>query len=484
VAGSPPITVPVVAISDTEGVLIDGRIAAGPVTLTWTATEGLFPNPVGNLISSFSSYGLAPDLSLKPDIGAPGGQIHSTYPLEQGGFATLSGTSMASPHVAGGAALLKQWDPRLAARDMAARLQNSASPHAWWGDPSLGFYDNVHRQGAGMLSLVDAALIRTLVEPSDLALGESQGGPVKRRLTIRNRDTAPVTFKLSDETALATGRNTFVPSFFLAPAAVSFSQTLVTVPGRGSATVDVTITAPSDEDLPDHGLYGGYIKLQAQGGSRAVRVPFAGFKGDYQSITVLTPTVNDFPWLAKLVGGTFTRQPAGATYTMTGDDIAFFLVHLDHQSERLKIEAFDAVTGRNLHKVSDERLLPAQQHRGRILPLRVGRHDLPRQRPGPGQVAHAAERAVRREVLAAEGAGRRGQPRSLGELDLAGDHDRAALKLDPRARLRARRRTRLPWRAALRRQRGNGGAASPRPAWRRRQTPVPAGADADAPNSQ
>jgi hypothetical protein len=88
-----------------------------------------------------------------------------------------------------------------------------------------------------------------------------------------------------------------------------------------------------------------------------VRVPYAGFKGDYQKITVLTPTANGYPWLARLSGGTFVKQPTGATYTMTGDDIAFFLVHLDHQSERLKIEAFDAVTGRNLHKVSDERLL-------------------------------------------------------------------------------------------------------------------------------
>jgi subtilisin family serine protease len=42
--------------------------------------------------------------TLLPDIGAPGGSIYSTYPLELGGHATLSGTSMASPHVAGAAA--------------------------------------------------------------------------------------------------------------------------------------------------------------------------------------------------------------------------------------------------------------------------------------------------------------------------------------------------------------------------------------------
>ena len=83
------------------GALIDSRLAAGPVDMTWTADRRPVPNPTGSLISSFSSYGLSPDLSLKPDIGAPGGIDPSTYPLELGGYANLSGTSMASPHVAG-----------------------------------------------------------------------------------------------------------------------------------------------------------------------------------------------------------------------------------------------------------------------------------------------------------------------------------------------------------------------------------------------
>ncbi|MDQ3315127.1 MAG: S8 family serine peptidase, partial [Verrucomicrobiota bacterium] len=112
VAGTDPAgdlsTVPVVSISNTDGALIDGRIAAGETTLTWTDSEGTFVNPTGGLISSFSSYGTDAELGLKPDIGAPGGLIRSTWPLEAGGYATISGTSMASPHVAGTVALLLQ----------------------------------------------------------------------------------------------------------------------------------------------------------------------------------------------------------------------------------------------------------------------------------------------------------------------------------------------------------------------------------------
>lgn len=57
-------------------------------------------NPTANASSSFSSFGMSAELELKPDIGAPGGNIYSTYPLSTGdgsGYAVLSGTSMASP---------------------------------------------------------------------------------------------------------------------------------------------------------------------------------------------------------------------------------------------------------------------------------------------------------------------------------------------------------------------------------------------------
>jgi hypothetical protein len=74
---------PVVGISNTDGALLSNRIGAGDTTLTWTNITGTFPNPTGGLISSFSSFGLAADLNVKTDIGAPGGLIRSTWPLER-----------------------------------------------------------------------------------------------------------------------------------------------------------------------------------------------------------------------------------------------------------------------------------------------------------------------------------------------------------------------------------------------------------------
>ena len=113
------------------------------------------------------------------------------------------------------------------------------------------------------------------------------------------------------------------------------------------------------------GQYGGYIVLTPTDGGRVFRVPFAGFVGDYQAIQVLTPTANGFPWLAKLANGTFTRQATGATYSMQGDDIPWFLAHLDHQAQRFTLRVTEIKTntdgtkrkGKNWQKAVDEEFI-------------------------------------------------------------------------------------------------------------------------------
>lgn len=345
VVGPPTITIPVVAITADDGVLLSNRIGASVTTLTWTDLKGSFPNSTGGLISSFSSYGMSPDLTLKPDIGAPGGSIYSTYPLALGGYATLSGTSMSSPHTAGAVALLLEAKPHTPAQAVRNILQNSAEPKAWWGNPGLGFLDNVHRQGAGMLRIDRAILATTNVEPGKLSLGDSTASPFASTLTIANNGGADVTYTLTNVPALATGANTFAPSFNTAAATVTFTPSTITIPAGGSANVVATITAPAS---PTRGLYGGYIAITPNAG-QVVRVPYAGFIGDYQTIQVLTPTANGFPWLAQIVGANYSNRPAGGTFTMQGADVAYILAHFDHPSRVLKADVQDAKTGRNWH---------------------------------------------------------------------------------------------------------------------------------------
>jgi subtilisin family serine protease len=350
------ITIPVVMISMAQGNLIDSRLAAGPVSMTWTDTKGSYPNSLSGTIATSSSYGLAPDLSLKPDIGAPGANIYSTYPLEKGGYATLSGTSMSSPHVAGTVALLLQAKPHTPAQAVRAILQNTAEPKNWQGNPGLGYLDQVHRQGAGMVQIDKAILSTAKVEPGKLSLGESEAGPAVRTLTIENNGATAVAYDLQHVPALSTGPNEFTVGATTGFAAVAFSAPSVTVPAGGTATVTVTITA--NPGLAQRSLYGGYIVFNQQGGGQKLRVPYAGMKGDYQSVPILTPTANGFPWLAKVSGTTYYKQAEGATFTMQNGDIPYIAVHIDHQVRRLRVEVKDAVSGKSWHRAfADEEYL-------------------------------------------------------------------------------------------------------------------------------
>jgi minor extracellular serine protease Vpr len=334
--------VPVVGISGVEGEQLNQLLDQGPLTMNWK--DGLAPIAIldGGLIASYSSFGLAPDLSLKPDIGAPGGEVFTLDPLELGGYRVQGGTSMATPHVSGAAALMLESNPWFSPKEVRVRLMNQADPKPWSGNPAIGALDHVHRQGAGMADVDDAILATARVKPASLSLGESEAGPATRALIIHNEGDAPVTYALSHTPALATRGSTYAPVATEGYASVAFSAATVTVPPYGSASFEVTITP--DAALTEASVYGGYLVLTEEGSGRVMRVPYAGYKGDYQAKQVLTPTAHGFPWLARVVGGSYQGQPGGGTFTLVGGDVPQLLVHLDHQARRLQLDVFAAGT--------------------------------------------------------------------------------------------------------------------------------------------
>lgn len=350
-------TIPVVGISQADGVAI--RALTAPITMTWTDQMESFPSPTGGLISSFSSYGLSPDLALKPDIGAPGGNIYSTYPLELCGedattcFTTMSGTSMASPHVAGSAALLLEAKPNTKATAVRGILQNSAEPKLWSLAPGLGLLDLVHRQGAGMVQIDKAITSAVKVTPSKIATGESQAGSFTQTLTLKNTSSTKVKYNLSYENAISS-EGVVTPGFWDSDAKVKFSAASVTVPAKGKATVTVTIKPAT---YPENGQYGGYIIFTPTDPGTILRVPFAGYVGDYQEIEVLG---NEYglPWLVSYYSAAFPlTDPSEWTFSMQGDDIPFIWVHLDHQALKMKIKVYDAATDQGWGTVLKESYL-------------------------------------------------------------------------------------------------------------------------------
>jgi minor extracellular serine protease Vpr len=350
--GVPGVPIPLAFIDQADGELIDARLAAGPVSLTWGIAA--VPSGSGGLLSAFASEGLAADLTLKPDVAAPGGNIRSTWPLERGGYAVVSGTSMASPHVAGAAALYLQAHRHARARDVRAALQNSADPVA----ARSGGAEPVVRQGAGLVDVDDAILATTTITPSKLSLRDAPAA--HRDVTIANRSRRTVTYALStvDAPAVA-GRDIFTEHTEAGAATVAFTRhrrpiTSVIVPAHGRVTIDVRI-APHP-GLSEGAVYGGYLVATPGDGSPALRVVYGGYKGDYAAVPALTPTTQGYPWLARQTGvtldglakirRTYARQDAGAVFTLaprqfgprSGADVPIALVHLNNFARRIRVD--------------------------------------------------------------------------------------------------------------------------------------------------
>ena len=163
--GAQPVSIPVVAITAADGIAIFSGLAADH-TLTWTDEVLETPLATAGLISDFSSFGTDAELGLKPDIGGPGGQIYSTWPHQQfGGHNTISGTSMASPHVAGLVALILQAKHKSISPGMIRTLlMNTALPKGLNMQPAAGL-EPTWRQGAGLAQIVDAVTHACLGQP-------------------------------------------------------------------------------------------------------------------------------------------------------------------------------------------------------------------------------------------------------------------------------------------------------------------------------
>ena len=121
---------------------------------------------------------------MKPDVGAPGGQIlFATLAIAGGPFAVFDGTSMAAPHVAGAAALLLQQHPAWTPQQVKSALMTSAAPA--WGDTARTQEASVLLEGAGLIDVAAANHPSLFAEPSSLSFGfldTTTGAPRKALL--------------------------------------------------------------------------------------------------------------------------------------------------------------------------------------------------------------------------------------------------------------------------------------------------------------
>ena len=247
---------------------------------TASTTATTLNNPGFTGFASFSSGGpRTGDSTLKPDIAAPGVSIISTASGTGNKGYVLSGTSMASPHVAGIAALVRQAHPDWTTEEVKAAIVNS-------GDPTMAGYSTT-RAGSGLVDpaaaigtdvvalgskvKADGSLDLSGFHNSNLSFGFAELGKDFKQtqaITIRNHGDTTVNLVLTANASPSSGA-----------ANVSFNKASVTIKPGKEATVKVTLqvaasTVPSSNGADQFAFNEVSGNITLSGSGLTLRVPY------------------------------------------------------------------------------------------------------------------------------------------------------------------------------------------------------------------
>lgn len=307
--------IPAVFISKADG---EAMLAATEKKVSFSKSYlSQFQDAYSGKMSDFSSWGVTPDLKLKPEITAPGGDIYSTLP--GGLYGSMSGTSMASPHMAGAAAVMGQYiteEPDGTNLTLSQRtalsnqlLMSTAVPVK----NESGLPYSPRKQGAGLVQLARATKAKAYLSSAEgglpkAELGDSTSGSFSFSFQANNLSTSEIQYEvgvtvLTEDTVKENGKTYLAQS----PRQMGADEVTVTAPSTvtlrasGTATVNVSLAltekgkAALDADFPNGIYLEGFVTLTPvnDGDTISLGLPFLGFYGNWSAAPIFDTSVYD-----------------------------------------------------------------------------------------------------------------------------------------------------------------------------------------------
>ena len=279
-----------------------------------------FPSADAYTMSDFSSWGPAPTLAIKPEISAPGGNIISS--VIGGGYESMSGTSMATPHMAGVAALVRSYVRSqmgiVNTRTIRNITENLVMSTAVPGTNDDGSESSPRQQGAGLVNVKNAVTTKAYLSTEADAdgvtrpkaeMGSSDSGSFRFSFLVNNISDEDLTFtlgttsltegiveqdgvKFSDQVSKRLSEDDFTVSY----SGADVTDNTVTVAAGQSTTVTVDLSLSDAymtelfRNFKNGNFCEGYVYLTpAEGQNEGVTLvlPYLGYVGDWATAGVV-----------------------------------------------------------------------------------------------------------------------------------------------------------------------------------------------------
>lgn len=319
-ASVPGVKIPVVTISNADGLALVAAIKKGTVSIKFNHAGSLQPIEDAGAVSSFSSLGAESELNFKPNIAGPGGNIYSTLPRYLGSYGVMSGTSMASPYVAGSIALyISANGKKNSVNFVHEHFQNYAQAAKVYNSTTI---DSPVRQGAGLVQVYDAITQKTHISPAQISFNDTTTTKYRTKtITITNRGSKTISYEVKNDVATGispydvanSGYTPLEPAVnSVAKASLRFSTKAFKLAPGHSRKITVTVTPPKTNPK-NHVFYGGYIHIVSknQASGKDLKVPYFGVVGSQKDLPIYD---DKFPLIIDQSGNEYTN-----TQTFTYD---------------------------------------------------------------------------------------------------------------------------------------------------------------------